>query len=138
MKLNRDTEYALVCLTAMAENNHVYSARCLSDQYNIPYDLVCKVLQRLSNAGILDSIRGPRGGYELAGSAEDIPLSKVVSAVHENQNAVPCLDERTCVRSESCTIRGGVLQIQSMWDAMMSDMTLADFVGANKSVGKGA
>ena len=138
MKLNRDTEYALICLTAMAENNRVYSARSLSDQCSVPYGLLCKILQRLSNSRILESIRGPRGGYKLAGNAVDIPISAIVSAVHEKQSAVPCLDEKSCVRSDSCSIRGGVLQIQSMWDEMMSDMTLADFMGANKSVEKGA
>ena len=138
MKLNRDTEYALICLTAMAEDNRVFSARFLSDHYNVPYDLLCKILQRLSNAGILNSIRGSHGGYKLVGRATDIPLSAIVSALSEKQSSVPCLDERSCVRIDSCSIRGGVLQIQSMWDEMMSDMTIADFINANKSVGKGA
>jgi Rrf2 family transcriptional regulator, nitric oxide-sensitive transcriptional repressor len=137
VKLNRDTEYALICLTAMVGNARVYSARSLAEQLELPYGLLCKILQRLSNGGVLESVRGPRGGYRLAHEAADIPLSVIVTAIHEKENAVPCLDERSCIRSDSCSIRGGVMQIQSRWDEMMFTMSLADFIGASESVGTG-
>ena len=41
------------------------------------------VLQALSRAGLLDSLRGPRGGYRLARRPRDIPLTEVVAAVAE-------------------------------------------------------
>lgn len=137
MKLNKDTEYALICLIAMAENDRVYSARVLSDQQNLPYGLICKIMQRLANAGLLESIRGPKGGYKLALDADEIPLSAIEAAIHERQTTVPCLDERSCERSNGCTIRGGVVQLQSRWDEMMTDITLADFMRANKEAETG-
>lgn len=39
------------------------------------------VLQALSRAGLLDSLRGPRGGYRLARRPRDVPLTEVVAAV---------------------------------------------------------
>lgn len=39
------------------------------------------VLQALSRAGILDSVRGPRGGYRLARRARDITLAQVLAAL---------------------------------------------------------
>lgn len=39
------------------------------------------VLQSLSRAGILDSVRGPRGGYRLARRARDITLAQVLGAL---------------------------------------------------------
>jgi Rrf2 family protein len=128
VKLNRDTEYALICLAEMNNKNEIHSARSLSERCRVPYDLLCKVLQRLSTAGILESVRGPKGGYRLACDPGEITLSAIVSAVHEKQSTVPCLDERACERTESCSIRGGVMRIQSRWDELMSQMSLADFM----------
>lgn len=41
------------------------------------------VLQALSRAGLLDSLRGPRGGYRLARRPRDVALTEVVAAVAE-------------------------------------------------------
>src|SRR5215207_6375574 len=41
------------------------------------------VLQALSRAGLLDSLRGPHGGYRLARRPRDVPLTEVVAAVAE-------------------------------------------------------
>ena len=138
MNFNRDTEYALISLAQMTEKDRVYSARELSDSCNVPYGLLCKILQRLASAGVLRSIRGPRGGYRLAHKADQILLAAVETAVHENRRVVPCLDTRECDREEHCTIRDGVVRIQSMWDEMMSTITLAEFFGKAESVTEGA
>lgn len=137
MKLNKDTEYALISLIALAENDRVYSARVLSDQQNLPYGLICKIMQRLANAGLLKSIRGPKGGYKLAAAADEIPLSAIEGAIHERHTTVPCLDERSCEKSAGCTIRGGVVRLQSRWDELMTDITLADFMNANNEAKTG-
>ncbi len=42
------------------------------------------VLQTLSRAGLLDSVRGPRGGYRLGRPRRDIRLSEIVAAVLED------------------------------------------------------
>ena len=41
------------------------------------------VLQALSRAGLLDSLRGPRGGYRLARRPRDVTLTEVIAAVAE-------------------------------------------------------
>ncbi|NKC30319.1 RrF2 family transcriptional regulator [Falsiroseomonas selenitidurans] len=43
------------------------------------------VFQALSRAGLLDSLRGPNGGYRLGRRPRDISLSEVVAAVTENE-----------------------------------------------------
>ncbi len=47
------------------------------------------VLQALTRAGLLDSIRGPRGGYRLARAPRAIPLLAVVEAVVEAEEMPP-------------------------------------------------
>lgn len=47
------------------------------------------VLQALSRAGILESLRGPRGGYRLARRPRDIPLLAVLDALGDPAGAEP-------------------------------------------------
>ncbi len=149
MNLHRETEYALICLAAMAKDNSghpaddtagdtpndqangggVYSARTLAESCAVPYDLLCKILQRLSQAGILESIRGPRGGYRLAQDPGRIALSSVIEAVREKQRMVPCLDTRSCERGGACNIRGGVVRMQQTWDDLIGGINLEEFIG---------
>ena len=56
MRFNKDIEYALISLVAMGREDGVMSARELSDRFSIPYELLCKILQRLSHARIVSSI----------------------------------------------------------------------------------
>jgi Rrf2 family protein len=128
MRFHRDVEYALISLSAMMQDGGVHSARKLAEQQKVPYGLLCKILQKLAAAGILDSVQGPRGGYRLVRDPDEVSLSTIIDAVHGEQHVVPCLDEGDCGRIDGCTIRDGVLMVQSMWDSMMSRMSLQDFV----------
>ena len=132
MRFHRDVEYALISLSEM--DDAVHSARELSDLHNVPYGLLCKILQRLSNAGILESIQGPRGGYKLIQDPEKVSLSTIIDAVHGEQHVAPCLDEGDCGRIADCTIRDGVLMVQSMWDTMLGGMSLQDFARKNNKI----
>ncbi|MBN1685475.1 MAG: Rrf2 family transcriptional regulator [Spirochaetales bacterium] len=138
MPFHRDTEYALACLAEMGSKEGVYSARRLSDSCNVPYDLLCKILQQLAHAGILTSVRGPSGGYRLSHQPEEIKLSDVIEAVHRGGRKVPCLDGKHCSREGNCSIRGGVITIQSMWDDILSRVSLKEFTGMKETVSQGS
>jgi Rrf2 family transcriptional regulator, iron-sulfur cluster assembly transcription factor len=43
------------------------------------------LLQSLVRAGLLDSVRGPRGGYRMARAPRDIPLTEIIAAVREEE-----------------------------------------------------
>ena len=47
------------------KNCKLFSSRDISDLYNIPYELLSKILQRLCKLGYLQSVKGPNGGYLL-------------------------------------------------------------------------
>jgi len=65
MRFNKDIEYALIGLTAMEETTDLLSARDIADEFQIPYDLLSKILQKLVTSGVIASVKGARGGYRL-------------------------------------------------------------------------
>ena len=83
MKISRSTGYALVAVGYIAENymdGAVLAAR-VSKEYGIPLEYLLKILQQLVRANVLRSKRGPRGGFFLARSAEDITMLQIIEAV---------------------------------------------------------
>jgi len=133
MRFHKDVEYALISLASMRDQNDLLSARELSERHQIPYGLLCKILQRLAAGGAVASIQGPRGGYRLSRDPKEITLGEIMALVHGEQHVAPCLDgEERCDRSSMCSIRGGILMVQSIWDSMISRMTLAEFLTAQK------
>ncbi|NQU76949.1 MAG: Rrf2 family transcriptional regulator, partial [Planctomycetes bacterium] len=73
LSLTRKTDYALLALTHLAaEPAAVISAREMAEQYCLSQPLLMNVLKQLSASGLVSSVRGARGGYTLAKSAEQI------------------------------------------------------------------
>lgn len=83
MKLSRSSGYAFSVLGYLArpEVRGPVLAKILADQFEIPRDYLFKVLQQLVRAGILDSVRGPHGGFCLARPSDKISMLDVVEAV---------------------------------------------------------
>jgi Rrf2 family protein len=133
LRFHRDVEYALIALSEMAKNPRIFSARELAGAQDIPYGLLSKILQRLSGSGILESTQGPRGGYRPTGKLDEISLSEIMESVHGETHVAPCVDESACVRIDNCTIRPGVLKVQSMWDTLVTGMTLGEFFSIDKN-----
>ncbi len=75
MRLTRASSYALHAVVHMAGQKHIAQKR------KIPERFLLKVLKPLVSAGILDSIKGPNGGYSLARSPGDITVLDVIEAV---------------------------------------------------------
>ncbi len=83
MKISRSTGYALVAVGYIAQHykeGAVLASR-ISKEYNIPLEYLLKILQQLVRANVLRSKRGPRGGFFLARSADDINLLEIIEAV---------------------------------------------------------
>jgi len=56
-------------------------SRTITKRQNIPERYLEQTLQRLVRVGILNGVRGPRGGYELARTADRITVGEVVGVI---------------------------------------------------------
>ena len=68
LRLSKKADYALLAMRHLAANaeRDAVSAREVAEAYDIPLELLAKVLQQLVRARLLDSHQGIRGGYGLA------------------------------------------------------------------------
>ncbi|HQF42964.1 MAG TPA: Rrf2 family transcriptional regulator, partial [Ignavibacteriaceae bacterium] len=76
-------EYGLqaVIYLASKENNALCSAKEISEELSIPKEFISKILQDLTEKGIIFSRKGRDGGFKLAVNANEIKLIDVVEAV---------------------------------------------------------
>lgn len=61
-----------------------------------------QLLASLRRDGLVESTRGPGGGYRLAVPATDISVARVITAVHEDVDATRCGGERNCHEGGRC------------------------------------
>jgi Rrf2 family protein len=83
MKLTQASRYAIHALAYMAtqKHNRPIASHHIAQEQGIPELFLLKVLHPLVSARVLQSIKGPNGGYRLARPAADISLLEVVEAV---------------------------------------------------------
>jgi Rrf2 family protein len=115
-------------LVALSKATGVISARALSDRFSIPFEILSKILQRIGQYGLVESVQGPKGGYRLARELKDITLDQVVEAMQGPVRLVPCGTEDGCERTELCLIRPGVVRIQDLLIEFLKKHTLQDMI----------
>jgi Rrf2 family protein len=90
------------------------SAREISETYDIPLELLAKVLQRLVRARLLASVQGTRGGYRLGRSAQLISVADVIQAVDGPVTVTACSDtDHNCDQYSKCSIRDPLWKIKN-------------------------
>ncbi len=88
------------------KNAGVASARQMAEALDASQAHLSKVLQRLTRAGIIESMRGPGGGYELARPAKEISLKQVYEAIEGPLDASSCPFQISACRNTSCILGG--------------------------------
>jgi len=80
---SRQCEYAIrgVIFLALKQPGEWTSIKDLSARLDVPYHFLGKILQSLVRKGLLDSQKGPSGGFTLAVPAKDISLFRIIEAV---------------------------------------------------------
>ena len=90
MKLSTKGRYAMVALVdlAIAKGDDLTSLAEISKRQDISLPYLEQLFVRLRRAGLVDSVRGPGGGYRLAKAPETIRIAEILEAVDETVSAM--------------------------------------------------
>lgn len=96
MILGNQVEWALHCIMilAMAPDGKLLSSKALAEFHGVPKEYLSKCLQMLSQAGLVVTTTGPKGGYCLARSPAKISFLDVVEAVEGKAKTFRCSEIR--------------------------------------------
>ncbi|HQU70367.1 MAG TPA: Rrf2 family transcriptional regulator [Albidovulum sp.] len=90
MKLSTKGRYAMVALAdlATARADQLTSLAEVSRRQDISLPYLEQLFVKLRRAGLVESVRGPGGGYKLAREPQEIRVSEVLEAVDETVSAL--------------------------------------------------
>lgn len=133
LQLSKKVEYGLIALRHMAMNStgQVFTAKEIAMKYEISYELLAKVLQRLAKSGIIFSIQGVRGGYTLAKKPDQVHVSHIINVI-ENEKPIiaECYAEgrEDCSIFNACTIRKPLGKVQQNLNLLLEKTTLEQII----------
>jgi Rrf2 family protein len=131
LRLSKKADYALLALRHLAANadRGAVSARELAQAYDLPPELLAKVLQKLVRARFLNSIHGIRGGYGLARPPASISVADVIQSIDGPLTMTACSEtNHDCDQYSKCNIRDPLWQVKDRIVAALAQTTVADLV----------
>jgi Rrf2 family protein len=129
LRLSKKADYALMAMKHLATrpDGGSASAREIAEQYDIPIELMAKVLQRLARRGLLTSHQGTRGGYRLSRAAAVISVADVIQAIDGPLTVTACsTDDENCGQFAKCSVRDPLWRIKDRIVAALTTCSLQE------------
>lgn len=130
LRLSKKADYALIAMRHLAVQQAAgtsSSAREMAYAYDIPLELLAKVLQRLVRSSLLRSVQGTRGGYRLARAAEMISVADVIQAVDGPVMVTACSPEdHRCEQFSRCSVRDPLWKVRNRIVDALSTVSIAE------------
>jgi Rrf2 family protein len=131
LRLSKKADYALIAMKHLATraDGASSSAREVAEQYDIPVELMAKVLQRLARRGLVISLQGTRGGYRLARPTTRISVADIIEAIEGPLQVTACsTEEENCGQYAKCSVRDPLWKIKDRIVAALSHCSLEEIV----------
>ena len=133
MKLSSKARYAVMAMVDLAahDNGRPVTLQDIADRQELSLSYLEQLFGRLRRGGLVNSVRGPGGGYLLARPAAETRISDIVLAVDEPLRATRCApgspqgcrtDNKRCLTHDLWEELGNQIYL------FLSSVTLADVV----------
>jgi Rrf2 family transcriptional regulator, iron-sulfur cluster assembly transcription factor len=143
MKVSSQEEYGLRCLLQLALAASVGESLTLAqiaEREGISVANAGKLLWILNKAGLVQSLRGTKGGYYLARPASEIRLNEIIRVLDADEVEGHCKSYTgvmdVCVHTSDCGIRSVIVNLHEVVQQALSEITLAQLIGTEKGVGE--
>lgn len=130
MRLTSKGRYAVTAIIDVAlhcEHGPVPLAD-ISERQGISLSYLEQLFARLRRSGIVSSVRGPGGGYQLGRTAADISIASVIHAVDESIDATRCQGKSDCLGGTRCLTHSLWSSLSERIDDFLANITLAELV----------
>jgi Rrf2 family iron-sulfur cluster assembly transcriptional regulator len=108
MRLTTKGRYGVraVLNLAMQNQRHPVSISQISKEEDLSPEFLEQIFFKLKKAGLIRSIRGPKGGFVLKWKPSEVTIKSILDAVGESINPTPCTNGSTepCPREEDCAL----------------------------------
>lgn len=130
MRLTTKGRYAVTAMLDLALHSEhgPVSLADISLRQGISLSYLEQLFARLRQCQLVQSVRGPGGGYKLLGKTNEISIAQVVDAVSESLDATRCEGKGNCHDGEVCLTHHLWEDLSSQIHRFLSSISLADLV----------
>ena len=140
MRFTRYTDYALRVLMylGLKRPGELATIREIAGRFGISENHLMKVVNRLGQLGVVETIRGRHGGIRLALPPDRIALGDTVRRCEDDMRVVECFDPQTntCPIASVCALPAILDEALSAFMAVLDRYTLADLLAPKSGLAR--
>ena len=141
MRISSQEEYGLRCILQLARQGvgHIATIAEIAEHEGLSVEYTGKLMMLLRHAGLVDSLRGKKGGYVLADRPDQITLGQVMRALSRPLFEAESCDDYPgqapiCVHRSECAIRPVWVTLGNLFTGMLDNLCLADLFASEVEV----
>lgn len=134
MRLTTKGRYAVTAMLDLAMNAQ-QGPICLADisrRQEISLSYLEQLFARLRRAKLVESVRGPGGGYLLAQPPESISVARVIDAVDESVDATRCGGLSDCQQGDTCLTHHLWCELSERIQGFLESVTLGQLASRSE------
>ncbi len=138
MRLTTKGRYAVTAMLDLALNQSEgpTSLADISTRQNISLSYLEQLFAKLRKAGLVNSVRGPGGGYRLADETDCINVASIISAVDENIDVTNCQGRGDCNGGTQCITHNLWVDLSLQIHSFLEGISLQWLIDRNKETGE--
>lgn len=135
MRITTKGRYGVRAVLYLASTyyNRPVSIKKIAKEEEISPEFLEQIFFRLKKAGIINSHRGPGGGFVLKKNTSEITIMDILQALDETIFLVPCIKDKDCHRMEVCIARNVWKDLSKIIKDYFSNLTIKDLLEKNKT-----
>ena len=135
MRLTTKGRFAVTAMVDLAMNaqNNAVKLNAISERQKISLSYLEQLFSKLRRAGLVESVRGPGGGYVLGKPAGEINIAQIITAAEDRLDATQCSGKDDCHGGEPCITH-------NLWESLnhtihnhLSSVTLAHLIAQDQT-----
>ena len=130
MRLTSKGRYAVTAILDVALHAKIGPVPLadISERQGISLSYLEQLFSRLRKNGLVQSIRGPGGGYQLGCDASDISVGQVINAVNESVDATKCGGHSGCQDGQQCLTHSLWSDLSSRIQEFLDNISIAELM----------
>ncbi|WP_312398369.1 Rrf2 family transcriptional regulator [Chryseobacterium sp.] len=128
---SKTCEYAMRAMFYIAQRSqegHRSGIKEIAEHIDSPEHFLAKILQKLSKEGIVQSAKGPNGGFYLDAKSLNRPLADIVTTFEGEQIFTGCgMGLSYCSEENPCPLHNDFKEVRNKITRMLVDTTIGQF-----------
>jgi Rrf2 family protein len=130
-KLHKKVKYALTALKHIKTlpSGSLVTAKEICTRYELPFDPASRVLQIMTQQGILEAVQGAYGGYRLVGDLTKLSLYNLSEMIAGSLAITDCTsDNPECDRLDKCVLKKEMAYLNTRLVKLFKDVIISEMI----------